>query len=173
MHCVSLVCICGSHFCGVYVLSSATKTQSMIYALEGSAIKTMTPLMGDIGVDHKIKKLADTADQISRKPKTWQIFYREEDRNIPYLALTGNTSQHLCVDDQLLFRILQIKLKTFNMQHRKQSEQEQKAGNGKCLIYQHVRDYSPSVCNTTVSSATSSCACCWNAWKWKIDHSVS
>lgn len=25
--------------------------------------------------------------------------------------------------------------------------------------------YSPSVCNTTVSSATSSCACCWNACK--------
>lgn len=48
---------CVSHFCGVYVLSSATKTQSMIYAPEGSAKKTMMPLMGDIGVDHKIRKI--------------------------------------------------------------------------------------------------------------------
>lgn len=66
---------CVSHFCGTYILSSATKTQSLIYAPLGSAIKTMTPLMGDIGVDQKIRKMADIADQISKKPKTWQIFY--------------------------------------------------------------------------------------------------
>lgn len=41
----------------IYVLSSATKTQSLIYAPEGSAKKTMMPLMGDIGVDHKIRKI--------------------------------------------------------------------------------------------------------------------
>lgn len=54
---VSLGFICAMHFCGIYVLSSVTKTQSLTCAPEGSAKKTMASLMGDTAADDKIRRI--------------------------------------------------------------------------------------------------------------------
>lgn len=85
-----------------------------------------------------------------------------------YLALAGSIAPRLCADGPLWFQ----NLPRWGGEGKKQCVRSIAAArlsgfDAFAEVDCNFKRYSPRVCSTTVSSTTSSCTCCWNAWKWK------